>query len=184
MLIDCNIHRRTVSAAKLGLIVLVSVFLAACDSLRTTNSFGTTLVAVNPSSFNCPSMGPDLDLRIHQDVNGDPDRIECLNGDTCTEPLFDEDRVNVKRNQTIRWKLKSEDTSPNFYVIFNDDKSPAHANNNRGSSIVGSENGELCVKVHRRANRDIHGFVYRYSVYVKHCSGCRPKVLDPIIYVY
>lgn len=183
MLIDCNIHRRTVSAAMLGLIVLASVFLAACTSLRTTNSFGTTLVAVNPSSFNCPS-SPDLDLRIHQDANGDADRIECLNGDTCTEPPFGDDRVNVERNQTIRWKLKSEDTSPNFYVIFNDDKSPAHANNNRGSSIVGSENGVLCVKVHGSAKKETYGFTYRYSVYVKHCTSCRPKVLDPIIYVY
>ena len=188
MSFDSNIHSRTGNLVKLSSLILAMAFLSACVASSTTNLLGTKVRAVSPSAFSCPA-NVNLELRIHQDGNEDADRIECGNPATdCTAVPFSANKVNVMRNQWVRWKLANNAATDEFYVIFDQDKSPAHSQGRRGTSIVGSEGGELCLKVNGNAKDDSNGFEYRYSVYVKHCQqglpGCRPKVLDPIIYVY
>ena len=180
-------HSQIALFVKFSLLIVTAAFLSSCVSSRTINSFGTTLLAVGPGAFNCP-LNPDLELKIVQQ-NGTDDAISilCRNRiDDCTAPTPASGKAVVKQNQTVRWTLANGNATQ-FYVIFDADKSPAHGNNNRGSNVVGSEGGSLCLKVNRSAKNDpTNGFAYPYSVYVKYCAGvagCTPKVLDPILYV-
>ena len=181
-----NIRSRTLLLGKLSLLASTSMILAACVSSSTTNSFGTRLLAVGPSAFNCPA-SPNLDLKIVQNVTGDAVSILCPNGvDDCTAPTQASGRAVVRQGQTVRWTLANANTNQEFLIIFQQDKSPAHSKNNRGTNIVASERGQLCLKVNGRAEKNNNGFPYHYSVFVKYCAGipgCTPKVLDPIMYV-
>ena len=185
MSFDFNIRSQSARLIKLCLVIASTMVLASCVTPRTTNSFGTSVSGAHPNIFNCRAK-PDLQLSIVQNATGDAIKILCPNDlDDCTEPTQESGRASVKQSQTVRWKLANGNTTQ-FYIIFDEDKSPAHANNSRGTSIVGSEGGFVCLKVHARAVRSDDGFPYDYSVFVKHCAGednCTPRVLDPIIYV-
>ena len=179
MSFDSNIHSRTGNLVKLSLLILAMAFLSACATPGVV------------SLSTCPA-NVDLVLQIVQDDDGDAKSILCLDdkkppeSSDCTndEPT----KARVYRGGWARWELESGDSSPQFYVIFDKDQSIRQAGNGRGPNRVASTDAKLCVKASRAAKSSPEGEPYRYSVYVKHCdegdTTCRPKVLDPIIYVW
>jgi hypothetical protein len=167
------------------MVTLFCISLSGCVSESVTNRSGTKLFAVNPGNFSCRGT-PDLQLEIEQS-GGNASDILCAVGSgvsSCAN-LGPGGRTTVKRNQLVRWTLKNP-SSDVFYVIFDNDRSPAQKDKKRGANIVASENGELCIKINGQADQSDAGVRYRYSVYVKHCEpgpSCEIEVLDPIIYV-
>ncbi len=171
--------RRTIPA------LVATALLAGCQDRApsapppdTTRGGGGTSATTN--TFRCVG-SQFVEARIALDATGDASAIVDTSGGAL-------DTITVERNQRVRWRIS--DANPQdypFYVVFNGNQTPSKDNRKKGETMAGSSSNEgvqeLCMKIHPQAA----GGSYRYSVFVKYCHAypdtCRPRVLDPIIYV-